>query len=232
MLRFASFQLCVASAFAAAPGCHSPSGERAGVFPRASFVVILSEIFPISVGELSDRVVLAGQQHFLIHQLDSEGRKLADQAVPKLGLSPGLTPCDGEPTSLEHYCLSIEAPGFHTLEVGIGDETLVLGFDTVSVSDIVGIELLQPDEDELLPGTWVNIDVVGVTEDGEHVASIHPRFEAGEHSYVGYFAYQYDPDARPQTIDIEALGRHKRTSFRGTPSGVNKPELRCLWTRC
>ena len=72
MLRFASFRLCVASAFAAASGCHSPPGERAEVFPQASFVVILSEMFPIPVGELSDRVVLAGQQHLLIHQLDSE----------------------------------------------------------------------------------------------------------------------------------------------------------------
>lgn len=232
MLRFASFQLCIASAFASASGCHSPSGERAGGFPRASFVVILSEIFPIPVGELSDRVVLAGQQHFLIHQLDSEGRRLADNAVPELELSPGLKPCDREPTSPEHYCLSIEASGSHALEVGIGGETLVLGFEAVSVSDIVGIELLQPDEDELLPGTWVYVDVVGVTEDGTHVASVHPRFEVGEDSYVGYFAYQFDPDARPQTLDVEALGRHEGTSFRGTPSGVNKPELRCLSSHC
>jgi hypothetical protein len=195
-------------------------------------VVILSEMLPIPVGELSDQVILAGKQYFLISQLDSEGRKLVGQPLPELQLSPGLAPCDREPTSPEHYCLSIEAPGFHALEVGIGDEMLVLGFEAVSLSDIVGIELLQPDEDELLPGTWVYIDVVGVTEDGEHVASIHPRFEVGEDSYVGYFAYQYDPDARPQTLDIEALRRHKRTSFRGTPSGVNKPELRCLSSRC
>jgi hypothetical protein len=195
-------------------------------------VVILSEIFPVPVGELSDRVVLAGQQHFLIQQLDSEGRKLSDRAAPELGLSPGLKPCDAEPTSLEHYCLSIEAPGFHALEVGIGDETLVLGFEAVSVSDIVGIVLLQPDEDELVPGTWVYVDVVGVTEDGTHVASIHPRFEVGEDSYVGYFAYQFDPDARPLTLDVEALGRHLRTNFRGVPSSMNRPELRCPSSHC
>lgn len=221
MLRFASFQLCVASAFATASGCHSPPGERAEGLPRASFVVILSEMFPIPVGELSDRVVLAGQQYFLISQLDSEGRKLADQAAPELELSPGLTPCSAEPTSVEHYCLSIEAPGFHALEVGIGDEALVLGFEAVSASDIVEIELLQPDEDELLPGTWVHIDVVGVTQDGDHVASIHPRFEAGEDSYVGYFAYQFDPDAPPKTLDVGALDWHRRTTFRGTPGDAS-----------
>jgi len=225
MLRFASFQLWVASTFAAASGCHSPPGGHTEAFPQASFVVILSEMLPIPVGELSDQVILAGQQYFLISQLDSEGRKLAGQPLPELQLSPGLAPCDREPTSPEHYCLSIEAPGFHELEIDVGDETLVLGFEAVLANDIVEIELLQPDEDELLPGTWVHIDVVGVTEDGEHVASIHPRFEAGEDSYVGYFAYQYDPDARPQTLDVEALGWQRRTSFRGISRGVSKPDL-------
>jgi hypothetical protein len=226
MLRFASFHLCVASTFASVSGCHSPPGEYAEVFPQDSFVVMLSEKLAIPVGELSDRVILADQQYFLISQLDSEGRELAGQAVPELGLSPGLKPCDGEPASLEHHCISIGESGSHALEVGVGDETLILRFEAVSVNEIVGIELLQPDEEELLPGTWVYIDVVGVTEDGTHVASIHPRFEVGEASHVGYFAYQYDPDSRPQTLDIEALGWHTRTSFRGISSGMSKPDLR------
>jgi hypothetical protein len=67
----------------------------------------------------------------------------------------------------------------------------------------------------------VYIDVVGVTEDGEHVASIHPRFEVGEDSYVGYFAYQFDPGARPQTLDVGALDWHRRATFRGTPSDAS-----------
>ena len=105
---------------------------------------------------------------------------------------------------------------------------LVLGFEAVSVSDIVGIELLQPNEDELVPGTWVHIDIVGVTEEGTHVANIHPRFEVGEDSHVGYFAYEYDPDAPSQTLYIEALGLYRRTSFRGVSSRVNKPDLACV----
>ena len=50
-----------------------------------------------------------------------------------------------------------------------------------------------------------------------HVSAIHPRFEVGDDSYFGYFAYQYDPNATSQTLDIEALDRSTRTKFRGTP---------------
>ena len=62
-----------------------------------------------------------------------------------------------------------------------------------------------------------DVDVVGVTEDGTHVSAIHPRFEVGDDSYFGYFAYQYDPNAPSQTLDIEALDRSTRKKFRGTP---------------
>jgi hypothetical protein len=104
------------------------------------------------------------------------------------------------------------------LEVSVGDEVVALPFRAVSESDIVRIELLQPDEADLVPGTWVHIDVVGVTKDGIHVASIHPRFSVGHDSYAGYFAYQYDPDARPRALHVEALDRSMRTKFRGIPS--------------
>jgi hypothetical protein len=93
-----------------------------------------------------------------------------------------------------------------------------LPFRTVPESDIIDIELLQPDEEELTPGTWVQVDVVGVTEDGTHVASIHPRFEVGPDWYAGYFAYQYDPDAPERVLSVHALDRRIRTTFRGVPS--------------
>jgi hypothetical protein len=223
MLRFASFQLCVASAFASASGCQAPLEQHAEVLPSASFVVVLSEVLPIPVGELSDQVILAGEQYVLISHLDSEGGwRLADHGTAELAVSPGSKLCEGEPRSPEHYCLSIDEPGFHALDVGVGDETLVLPFRAVSVSDIVRVELLQPDEEELLPGTWVYVDVVGVTENGTRVASIHPRFSVGEDSYIGYFAYQYDPDAQPQQLHVEALGWHRRAGFRGSPSNATR----------
>jgi hypothetical protein len=131
----------------------------------------------------------------------------------------GRCPIKGQAQgSSELHCLSIEEPGDHVLEVSVGDEVLALPFRAVSESDIVGIELLQPDEEDLVSGTWVHVDVVGVTEDGTHVASIHPRFSVGPDSYAGYFAYQYDPDARRQTLDVDALSWSIRTKFRGTPS--------------
>ena len=65
-----------------------------------------------------------------------------------------------------------------------------------------------------------SVDVVGVTEDGTHVAGLHPLFKVseGEDWYVGYFAYQYDPDAQPHILGVEALGRLKQTKFRGVAS--------------
>ena len=103
------------------------------------------------------------------------------------------------------------------MEVSVGDKHLVLPFEAVPENEIIEIEVLQPDEEELLPGTWVHVDVVGVTEDGTHVSAIHPRFEVGDDKYFGYFAYQYDPNAPSQTLDIEALDWRTRAKFRGTP---------------
>ena len=190
------------------------------VVPHDEFFVVLSEIIPIPIGQLSDGVFLAGHQYFLVIYLDSEGRKLYGDGLAELDLSPGLRLCDARRRSLEYHCLYIEEPGLHELQVSVGDDRRVLPFRTVLESDIVDIELLQPDEEELLPQTWVQVDVVGVTEDGLHVAGIHPLFEVGEGEdwYAGYFAYQYDPDARPQTLHIEALGQQKQTKFRGVPS--------------
>lgn len=190
------------------------------VVPHGEFFVVLSEIIPIPIGQLSGAVLLAGEQYVLVTYLDAEGRKLYGDGLAELNLSPGLRLCDARRGSLEFHCLYAEEPGLHELQVSVGDDHRVLPFRTVLESDVVGIELLQPDEEELRPRTWVQVDVVGVTEDGTHVAGLHPLFNVseGEDWYVGYFAYQYDPDARPQILDVEALGRLKRTKFRGVAS--------------
>jgi len=197
MLRLALLCSCIALPVAAFSGCDSASGPAAEAPRDDGFAVILSEISGIPIGPLSDQVILEGRQYVLVSRLDSEGR----------------THGPAEP-----HRLSIEGPGAHVLEVSVGDEVVALPFRAVSESDIVRIELLQPDEADLLAGTWVHIDVVGVTKDGTHVASIRPRFSVGNDSYVGYFAYQYDPDARPRALDVEALHRSMHTEFRGTPS--------------
>ena len=188
------------------------------VVPHEAFVVVLSEIVPIPIGKLSDQVILAGNQYFLVLYLDSEGERLWGDGLAELSVSDRLRLCDDGLGSLEFHCLDIRHPGLHVLEVAVGDELVVLPFRAVLERDIVDIELLQPEEEELLPGTWVQVDVVGVTEEGVHVAGIHPRFDVEEDSYVGYFAYQFDPDARPQTLSVEALNRRTGTRFRGVPS--------------
>ena len=208
MLRLASLALCLALPATGAAGCNRAP---------ENFAVVLSESLPIPIGKLSEQVILAGQQHFLVLYLDAEGERLDARGLAGLDLSSGLGLCDTPPTSLELHCLAIDEPGLHVLEVSVGNEHLAVPFRTVMESEIVDIVLLQPDEEELTPGSWVQVDVVGVTEDGTHVASIHPRFEAGGDRYLGYFAYQYDPDARERTLHVEALDRRIRTRFRGVP---------------
>jgi len=192
--------------------------ETVEVRAHDEIVVLLSEIIPIPIGPLSDRVLLAGQQYVLVVYLDEDGESLDGYGLAELTLSPGLELCDDRLGSSEFLCLSIEEAGAHVLEVTVGGERLVLPFEAVLESDIVEIEVLQPDEEALEPGTWVQVDVVGVTEDGTHVTSIHPLFIADGVPYLGYFAYQYDPDISSRVLEIEALDEKKRAVFRGTPS--------------
>lgn len=208
MLRLASLALCLALPAVGAAGCNRAP---------ENFAVVLSESLPIPIGTLSEQVILTGQQQFLVLYLDAEGERLDARGLAHLNLSPGLRLCEAPSTSLELHCLAIDEPGLHVLEVSVGDEHRAVPFRTVMESDIVDVVLLQPDEEELTPGSWVQIDVVGVTEDGTHVASIHPRFEAGGERYLGYFAYQYEPDEPQRTLNVQALDRQIRTKFRGVP---------------
>jgi hypothetical protein len=185
------------------------------VVPHEAFAVVLSDSLPIPVGSLFERALLAGEQHILVIYLDAERRQLYGYGLAELGFSPGMVGCDAMPRSVEIRCLSVETPGLHVLEVRVGDQQLVLPFRTVSEREIVAVELLQPEEQELRAGTWVEVDVVGVTRDGTRVAGIHPRFEAGGESYWEYFAYQYDPDAPSQSLSAEGLGWRLLTEFRG-----------------
>ena len=82
-------------------------------------------------------------------------------------------------------------------------------------SDIDHIELLQADEAELTPGTWVQVDVVGVTAEGRHVAGLRPGFEVEDDRYAGYFAYQYDPEFPAQTLHVRVFDQQITTEFRG-----------------
>lgn len=226
MFRLASLSSWLVLMFTGVGACSGESDAPAIERPETtgartaspSFAVFLSEVIPVPIDKLSEQVILAGPQHFLIVDLDSEGERLREEGFLDLRLSPGLALCDPPLDAIELHCLASDDSGSHILEVRVGDEHLVLPFRTVAPGEVVEVELLHPDEEELSRGTWVQVDVVGVTEDGTHVGSVHPRFESEDGSYVGYFAYRYDPDAPARTLQVEALDRRIQTTFRGAPS--------------
>lgn len=183
-----------------------------------TFVLLLSELGAIPLGPLSDQVLLAGPQYFIVVYLDSEGRQLYGDELAEVELSDGLDACEDGLHRLELHCFISEQASEHTLSVRVGEEEVAATFETVPHAELIGIELLRTEEDELREGTWAQIDVVGVTENGRRVSSVHPRFLTSTQGYVGYFAYQYDPAAPPQKLDVEALQWRKRLTFHGVPS--------------
>lgn len=203
MLRVALIFFCIVVAFVAIPACDGSPESSFEVLQPDSLAVLLSESNGIPVGILNDQRILAGEQHILVSGLGSKGHQDRADRLLRLELPPGA----------------------QLLELGgdEADEPIVVALEAVAEEEIVGIELLQPDEEELRAGTWVEVDVVGVTEDGTQVRSIHPRFDAGGETHLGYFAYRFDPDAPIRTLEIDALAWLERTQFRGVPRIKAKP---------
>jgi len=203
MLRVALMFLVIVVAFAAVPACDGSPESSSEVLQPDSLAVLLSESNGIPVGVLDEQRILAGEQHILLSGSNSEGRNDGEDRLLRLELSPG-------PQLLE-------------LGGNDEDEPIVVAFEAVAEDAIVGIALLQPNENELRPGTWVEVDVVGVTEEGAPVRSIHPHFHAEGDTHLGYFAYRFDPEAPRRTLEIEALDWLERTLFRGLPRIKAKP---------
>jgi hypothetical protein len=195
MLRVALVFLGLAFAFAAVAACDGSSESSLEVLHSDPRAVLLSEASGIPVGVLDEHRILAGEQHILVSVSDSDGRGVPEARLLRLELAPG-------PQRLE-------------LRGDDEDEPIVVAFEAVAEDEIVGIELLQPREEELRPGTWVEVDVVGVTEEGTQVRSIHPRFHAEGETHLGYFAYRFDPNAEAKMLNVDALDRQLRTKFRG-----------------
>ena len=190
MLRAASFLFCVAFAFGLASACQGSQEPDVEVLVADPLAVLVSESNGALVGVLDEQRVLAGEQFVLL-----PGRG-ADEPASRL------------------VALQLR-PGPHQIDLEDDDEPVVVVFEAVSEDEIVQIELVRPDEAELRPGTWVEVDVVGVTESGAQVRSVHPRFESPVGAHLGYFAYQFDPDAEPQTLKVAALDFELHTYFRG-----------------
>lgn len=187
----------------AVPACDGSAESSSEVLQPDSLAVLLSESNGIPIGVLEEERILAGEQHVILSGSDFERRTDRKARLLRLDLLPGP----------------------HLLELGGDDDEgpIVVAFEAVAKDEIVGIRLLQPDEEELRPGTWVEVDVVGVTEEGTQVRSIHPRFNAGGHTHLGYFAYRFDPDAPIRTLEVTALAWLERTQFRGLPRIKAKP---------
>ena len=190
MLRAASFLFCVAFLAGLASACQGSREPDVDVLAADPFAVLVSESNGAPVGVLDEQRVLAGEQFVL---LPSDG---ADEPAARL------------------VALQL-GPGPQQIDLGDDDEPVVVVFEAVSEDDIVEIELVRPDESDLRPGTWVEVDVVGVTESGAHVRSVHPRFESPLGAHLGYFAYQFDPDAEPQALKVAALDLELHAYFRG-----------------
>jgi hypothetical protein len=203
MRRVALVFVGLAFAFAAVAACDGSPESSFEVLHSDLRAVLLSESSGIPVGVLDEQRILAGEQHILLSGSDSEGQSVPEARLVRLEL----------------------APGPQLLELGRDDEDepIVVAFEAVAEDEIVGIALLQPAEDELRPGTWVEVDVVGVTEEGTQVRSIHPRFHAEGDTHLGYFAYRFDPDAPIRTLEVTALAWLERTQFRGLPRIKAKP---------
>jgi hypothetical protein len=203
MLRVASIVVGLVFASAAVPACDGSPESSFEVLQPDSLAVLLSESNGIPIGVLDEERILAGEQHIILSGSDFEGRADRKARLLRFNLSPG----------------------HQLLELGGDDEEgpIVVAFEAVAEEEIVGIQLLQPDEEELRAGTWVEVDVVGVTEEGAQVRSIHPRFKSGGHTHLGYFAYRFDPDAPIRTLEVTALAWLERTQFRGLPRIKAKP---------
>lgn len=188
------------------------------VLPHATFVVLLTEVTSVPLGPLAGQLLLGGPQYVLVMYLDSDARKLYGDGLAEVTFSSGLRRCGEDPGALDSHCLTADHAGEHVVNVRVGEQELSFEYETVREEDIVGIEVLQANESELLAASWAQIDVVGVTGDGRRVSSVHPQFRTEDGLYIGYFAYEYRPEAKARALEISALNERKITRFRGVPS--------------
>ncbi len=188
------------------------------VAPHATFRVLLGEANSDPLGPLSGQLVLGGPQYVLVLYLDADGRQLFGGELAEIDVSEDLRRCGRGLGSVDRHCFRSSSAGSHVVTVRVGQEEHRFEYETVPATEIVRVELLQPEEGELTPGTRSQIDVVGVLGDGRRVSSLHPRFYASDDRYLGYLAYQYDPDADPTSVQIRVLGRHLSAEVCGVPS--------------
>jgi hypothetical protein len=185
------------------------------VLAHDRFVALLGERTGVALGPIDDEVILAGRQDLVLIYLDAQGRALYGSGLARLTLPPSIHQCEQSVGAVERHGIWVAEPGPHAVAIRVGDQRALLRFEAVLPSDIIDIEVLAPDEEALQPETWTQVDVLGVTRDSARVRGMHPRFQVGNDSYLGYFAYRYDPSAPLQALWVEALGWRRALTFRG-----------------
>jgi hypothetical protein len=128
--------------------------------------------------------------------------------------------------------------------VGAGQATLVLENDISTAEQVVEVVphdafVVALDRLELCDDRLGSLEFhcLNIREPGLHVLEVSvgderlvlPFVAVLDDWYAGYFAYQYDPAARPQGLRIEALDRRIGTSFRGVPSEQMNKRNRSAW---
>jgi len=179
----------------------------------------------VPIGGLSGKALVADlAQYFVVAYSDAQGA-LAGGGLADVTLPAEVVPCEVIiDAPLDLYCVLLDAPGPHLISVEVGDEAFTGLVGTVPEDQIESFVLLHDDESSLEPGDLVRVDGVGLAADGVLVHGLHPVFtsrgtSAGtDENYgenVGYFTYEYDPQAKPSRLDVRALDFSERLTFKG-----------------
>lgn len=180
----------------------------------------------VPIGALSGKALVADlAQYFAVTYSDAKGA-LAGEGLAEVTLPDRVVPCElAFEAPLDLYCVNLEAPGPHVIRVQVGEEVFGALVGAVTAETIRSLVLLREDESSLEGGELVRVDAVGLTADGVTVHGLHPVFNSREPSNVsgpnegenvGYFSYEYDPEAGSSRLQVRALNFTAQMRFRGT----------------
>jgi len=203
--------------------------------------LILPVVVPI--GGLSGKAVVADlAQYFAVTYADAQGA-LAGAGLAEVTLPAEVVPCELViDAPLDLYCVLLEAPGPHLIGVQVGEEAFTALLGAVPKDEIESLVLLHEDESSLQPGDLVRVDAVGLTADGRSVHGLHPVFtsrgttQGTDENYgenVGYFSYEYDPQATLSHLEVVALDFRERLTFKGArlPPDVLSGCVASVWRK-
>ena len=182
--------------------------------PTRVKVVLVSGIYPTSEGALDWKALLAEvPQQVLVTYHDPDGwlsgSGLADFVMPSANGSEcevwfGLT--------LKARCWR-PVPGPQVIRVTVSETERWVSVTAAAPDDIVELVLARTEEEDAEPGETIRIGVLGLTDDGTEVYGMHAS--AADRWLPFPIAYEYDPDAEPQSLTVNAIGLKREFVYRG-----------------